>query len=392
MDFYVKDYELITDISVLFEKKIVIYGAGFQGRRTAELLDDICVSFECFCDSDENKKEYLGHQVITIDQLKQKTDDEDCLVIVASIAYCEEIVAKLQENRINAYTCSWYGVEKGIENNIEDERLPLEFAKEFIWRKDLWIKTRSIGVQERASYALYGVCSNPDTVMIYQPGKVGSNTLLETLRKEQIAVCHIHRLRSTGMIGKETEIIETAWTDLIQMLRKRKRPLKMIVSVREPLSRALALFFQWFGMDFQRYNMEDIYEFIEEQIDSDDEFTQWFENQLKAVTGIDVYAYPFDKKQGYAWIKEDGIEILLLKMEQMNENQEVIGAFVGKPGLKLVNANVGSSKPYRYIYERIKNEIRFSDELIKKAYGSERYKHFYTEEETENFVKKWIKE
>lgn len=399
---YIKDYDFISNMDALFDKKIIIYGAGYQGKKTAQLLDDIGVDFEGFCDKDENKKHYLDHPVITIDELKQRTEQEDYFIIVGSEQYCEEIIAELQEKQIDAYVCSWYGFRVGIEINILDKRLPKAFAQDFIYRKARWTRINELG----NCYADIWknqmlLCVRPDTVLIYQPSKVGSTTLWKTMLKAGISAIQIHCMvhAHASIYGNWQmeckEQADTGWLETIAGFRKRKQPLKMVVCVREPVGRALSLFMQTFNGPFLRYyniNLgmkENAYKFIERQLTDDYEFTWWFDKELKAVTGIDIYKYPFDKDLGYAWIKEDGIELLLLKMEMMNVNQKVIGEFVGKPGLELANDNVGNKKYYRYIYEQLKKEIQLPDNLIKEQYRNERFKHFYTEEETESFLKKF---
>lgn len=397
----IKDYEFIEDISQMFERKVVIYGAGYWGSVMAGLLDDICVDYECFCDRDENKKEYLGHQVVKIDELKKKTNQEEYFIIIASINYCDEIAEELAGEQIDAYVCSWYGVQKGIEINIEDERLPEAYKDDFIHRKDTWMRVYDDrGLKGIICQQQMYLCSHPDAILVYLPEKVGSSTLRNTMQNKNIPVIRVHYLCHSYITGRGKlefrEHTDGGWAETISYMRKKRMPLKIIVSVREPVGRSLSNFMQWFGShdytvcyDNHLGFKNNVYSYIERELKEDYEFTWWFDEELKAVTGIDVYKYPFDKKRGYTWIKEDGIELLLIKMEQMNENQDVIGTFIGREEFKLMNDNVGKGKRYRYIYEQLKKEIRFPAEVIKNQYYNERFKHFYTEEEMQRFLEKW---
>lgn len=403
---YVKDYEFIEDINPLFERKIIIYGAGDYGKRTARLLDEFCVRFECFCDKDETKKQYLEHPVITIDELKQKTDSEKYLVIVGSKIYCGEIVKELYAKEIRAYVCTWYGVKAGIDININDSRLPEAEVKSFIYRKETWMRCINSGDCDSHASRLQNqkvLCINPSAILVYQCGKVGSATIWRSIMRNNMDAIHIHFMRHTtvwgnGMLPKYKGNGDVGWTETIAELRKRKEPLKMIVSVREPVGRALSAFMEYFSEDFvccydTRYGgiKENAYRFMEKYLKEDYEFTWWFDEELKAVTGIDVYQYPFDRERGFARISEDGIEILLLKTDKISENQALISEFVGTE-VNLIASNVGATKRYSYIYERLKKEIRIPAELVKESYSNERYRHFYTEDETKRFLKKWIRE
>lgn len=397
---FVKDYELIQNIDVLFEKKIIIYGAGKLGKITAELLGDIAVDFDCFCDRDKNKKQEWNHPVITVEELKLKTDREECIVIVGSQDFCQEMVGELQNRKINAYICTWYGVKTGIELNINDRRIPEEFSGNFIRRSEIWM--RSIGGRIPAD-EVKCLGAYPAPVFVYQPGKVGSVTIYRTLLNEKIAVFQTHFFfhcmefpKNGGVEYGKMPNEDIAF--LVSMHRKRKNPLKIIVSVREPIARAVANFMQTFSLEFVLgYPVGQGIEasaqnWIKKELTEDFEFTWWFEEELKALTGIDIYRHPFDRERGYSWIKEDGIEILLLKMERMNDNVGIIGEFVGKPDIKLVNDNVGAAKQYQYIYEELKKRIKIPVELIKQQYqGNSRVDHFYTEEEKKAYMQKWMR-
>lgn len=386
---YVKDYDFICDISKLFETNIIIYGAGFQGKKTAELLDEIKVEYDCFCDRNSGIGEYLGHPVITAEELKKKTESEECFIIIGSIDYCTEIAEELQRKEIKAYVCSWYGIRTGIEMHITDERLPKDFKDFFTLKKEIWIRSMEPRGNLRARQREF--CSNSDSVLIYQPGKVGSRTIFATLNKAKINVLHLHTMYDKS-IGSDAELPR-----LISQMRNWGKQVRMIVGVRDPIARSLATFMQMFTHDYlSDYNLsrsieENAWAKMESQLEKDWLFSRWFDNELNKVTGIDVYEYPFDKERGYTWIKERGIEILLYKMEQMNEIVDVLGEFVGSPGLVLVNKNVGKEKQYRYIYEELKNRIKIPVEVIEQQYQSPKFLHFYTEEEKERFMRLWMK-
>lgn len=386
----IKDYDFIHNIDVLFEKKIVIYGAGIVGRKSAWLLMDAAVGFDCFCDKDESKKQLLGHPVITLDELKRKTSLEDCMIVVGSKDYCEEIVRDLTAKEIEAYVCTWYGLQTGIELHIEDERFAQMFRENFIQRKKFFISNWTFHTTWKRCVKL---CTSPHAISVYQPGKVGSTTVYETLRAERIDAMHLHTLiPQTGVESLDEMLATLSNTYKVQGG-------KIITLVREPIARALSRFMQLFFETF--IVMEDVdnqdlavcaSNWMRENIlDTNEEF-MWFDRELKEVTGIDIFRYPFDKERGYAWIKEGNIEILVLKMEKLNENAAVIGEFVGKPDLELRNSNVGEGKHYNYIYKELKEKIRVSASLVDSQYKDNwRLDHFYSEEEKKRFREKWSK-
>ena len=46
---------------------------------------------------------------------------------------------------------------------------------------------------------------------------------------------------------------------------------------------------------------------------------EWFNVELKEPLGLDIYQYEFDKMRGYQIIEKDNIELLLIKLEKLDE-------------------------------------------------------------------------
>jgi hypothetical protein len=117
---------------------------------------------------------------------------------------------------------------------------------------------------------------------------------------------------------------------------------------------------------------------------------EWFNAELKEVFGIDVYSYPFDKDKGYSVIKWDDIEVLVVKLEKLNELERIVGEFAGAPQFKLLNANEASKKGYRDLYRSIRESVKIPREVVSLYYDGNRFMdHFYSEEEKRSFLKKW---
>ncbi len=188
---YIKDYDFITkDIGALFEREVIVYGAGYIGKRTAMLLEDAGVKISCFCDQDEGRQQYMGYPVIDWEEMKNKAICRKCVVIIASIDYCDEIAKDLQKEQIGAYVITWYGLQVGIELNVEDVRFSKEFCADMREKKKMRMELFSVfaiqGFRFRKFYEM------PDAVLVYQPGKVGSQTIHCTLQKEKIDSIHTH--------------------------------------------------------------------------------------------------------------------------------------------------------------------------------------------------------
>ena len=74
-------------------KKIIIYGAGYWGNKTYDLLKILKINIFAFCD--KNSKATL-HNIKKL-SLKEAVDQEDTLIIVSTDKHIEEMSSDLME-------------------------------------------------------------------------------------------------------------------------------------------------------------------------------------------------------------------------------------------------------------------------------------------------------
>ncbi len=384
----IKDYEFIYNINALFEKKIILYGAGVHGKRMYALLKAINVDVECFCDKNPSVKKCLPAPVISMNELKQRTtDDSSYFIIVSSGEFFEEIIADLTQMKIQAYICTWHAVRIGIELHIHDSRFSEEFRNDFLQRKKICFNNNTIHFELLNQFYL---SVYPYSILVYLSPKVGSSTIYEALNRADIAAVHTHSM------APKTGIPQIDAAKDYYMEKCRKDGVKIISVVREPVARALSYFMQGFRWEFiwddrcQSSDLEaEARRWVMKSLEENEEFV-WFDKEIKEFTGIDVYQYPFDKEAGYSWIKENNIEILLLKAEKLNDNIDLIRKFVGYPDLELVSKNVGDKKSTKYIYKQLKKNFKLPASVIKQQFeNNTRLDHFYTKEEKQSFLEKW---
>ncbi|GAB0120261.1 hypothetical protein Acid7E03_43330 [Acidisoma sp. 7E03] len=120
---------------------------------------------------------------------------------------------------------------------------------------------------------------------------------------------------------------------------------------------------------------------------------EWFNKELKAVFGVDVYRHPFDQDKGYSIIKHDHVEVLVIKLEKLSCLEGVVGNFVGRPEFKLLKSNEARHKAYYPLYKDLKERIKIPRELIDLYYADNGYmNHFYSDREKIDFLQSWKKD
>jgi len=259
-----------------------------------------------------------------------------------------------------------------------------------------------------------------EPLIVYQMGKVGSSTIVASLKALDSSwpVYHIHTLTQEGIEAREQiyrRMVENSSTTYFprakhllvsRYLRKALtkglsgKKWKVITLVRDPIARQLSEFFQtidyWLPDFNQKYqeNSVDVETAINTflgRCQQNQEF-DWFENDLKLSLGIDVFASDFPKSKGYKIYSGDQVELLVLKLETLNTYaSNAFADFLGVANFNLINTNIASEKAYAQAYKKFRKLIVLPESYIDNVYSSVYARHFYSEEELDDLKTKWSK-
>jgi hypothetical protein len=256
-----------------------------------------------------------------------------------------------------------------------------------------------------------------DPIVIYQPGKVGSSTILASLNSSlnsattKLPVYHAHHLNH---LEKMEADIKAKFPNpqrsldklaLDKELRKRidenpNQRWNVISLTREPVARTISTVFEMLDVIFPGWKSKyetgqlDLYEMqstIVQRFASGPGAGDWYDTQLQPVFDIDVYAEPFPHQQGYQIYRgKNNSRLLMLRLEDLDRvGQKVLGDFLNIKKFRLVQANVAENKEYSDLYRDFKR-IPLPASFLERMYSSRYAKQFYTDEEIQSFFQKWI--
>jgi len=247
-------------------------------------------------------------------------------------------------------------------------------------------------------------------VIIMTPGKVASSSIYSTL-KESIKnpVYHIHLFSESTI---EESIQDNLNSDrqyvplhliiskiLRQKMEKYKGDIYLISLVREPVSRAISSFFQ--NSAYYKSEIED--NELKIRVDKAKEMLfksldgrictlleEWFDNEIKANFGIDVFNSNFDSNKKFIISRNKNFHHLLLRMEDVDQVfSNVIQEFLDlKEPIVLQKSNIAENKHYAEAYNEIKSEIKLPKEVLEEIIGSKYFQKFYKNKEAE-LIEKW---
>lgn len=395
----IRDLDLLRDINILYNHKIILYGAGDYGKRACKLLEQLNIPVFGICDSNEEKwgQTINGCRILSIQELLCAAKSEDIIIIVAIANPClvEDVLHTLDGCGLQDTACyTYFALKYTVEFHINDERIPESYRENFRIARKLY-NENVYGDRMNLIRAFIWKRALYDMVLVLTPRKVGTTSVARSLIQSSVYTIQTDRL----MPGDWTNEKVADKEETIRLFRNGKG-IKVISLIRDPIARALSDYF--YGLDIEGYAraylpvrpdiFQGVTDFMEEEIQtgSHGAVFEWFDREIRGSFGIDIWAHDFDKEKGYTIIRKDNIELLLIKMEKLNDCQSVIGQFAGAENFSLAKENAGSERLYHFAYNEFKKAFRVPQHILDFYYKENKaMDYFYTEEEKKKFMKKW---
>jgi len=269
-------------------------------------------------------------------------------------------------------------------------------------------------------------------VLVYTMGKVGSSSIANSLRNQlrERSVYSVHWLNESNLqtdkefhkklydINRKKGVRLNVLPEYIisgfyvnKLIKNNKQStdkLKVITLVRDPVAREVSSFFQnserFFGINFGVRNKSNEEVFLKQLLDIylsdfigkngidflDANPLTWFDEGIKEVLNVNIYNSRFPKEKGYKLFKKGRVEVLLIRLEDLNECfREASGQLLGKGREIIKHENTAKEKSYASIYAAFKERIVLPEWYLDKMYESKYAKHFYTQKEITDFKARW---
>ncbi len=175
-------------------------------------------------------------------------------------------------------------------------------------------------------------------------------------------------------------------------LRVKSAQVKVITLVRDPVASKISAAFQLrrYNPDLSVNDASAARRWLHENIDFDESppyESAWFDREIKAVFDIDVYEHPFDPEKGYTRIRTSRADVLVLRLEDLDDLiPSVVSDFVDAP-LTVERTNTRSDETY----QTIKRTFALPTSTLYRVYSQRMVQHFYSDREIESFIDSWSK-
>ncbi len=254
-----------------------------------------------------------------------------------------------------------------------------------------------------------------DPILIYQLARVGSKSIEASLSDSGIASLQLHYITCENDLPPRHE----ARRKKAELMLKNKDKLNIITMARDPIERNISRFWigyhhniglerieklglqhandtlnRWLkhgGTRIPYFKGKDLLTPGNTELHSAKEPLRWFDKEFKTTLGIDVYKLP--KPHGRViFHKHDNIKLMIIRTEDLTRNyRQAIKRFIGKDlGIGNRNGSGGwTEKPQ--LYNQFKKMVKIPRAILDQYYDHKYTRHFYTDQEIDNRVKRWFK-
>lgn len=388
------DLEIIYNIQELYEHKVVLFGAGDIGKRIQNQLLLAGIKVISFVDNDPLKwgDSIQDVPVISLQEAVKLYAEEPIIAVIAvRLELVEGIWRIIDRYGLNTCkVCTAWGISTALMHNSHCDFMQEKAKTIFATR---WKMVYSHG-RTRYMNSYRGerneltkmILESENLIGLYTMPKVGSISVRDALREAGYDPFHHHDFRDDA--GKA------------MMDAMKQKGVTIISLVRDPLARLVSEYF--FHIGFFDYldglrNVEageNVYRALKERMKRfhlQYDFSNWFEKELQAVTGIDVLEYPFDKERGYMCVEKEGIRLMIMTLEKMSTLENELAEFVGTDTVEIGKRNASDNFETKYAYKEFVQNVSFNEEELSEFYDNKYVKHFYSAEQIEIFKNKWRK-
>lgn len=407
----VKDLDLIQKIDLLKERENIICGSSNYVRKAYKLLFQAGFQVTQVYTDDCISDEELSYAVVKpLREIYGRLDkDGDAINVILAEnnpRTSDDILLQLEEAGVR-YVFTYYALYIAMSAAV---------CKGKVQNSDMLCMdemNHAIGICDAVARWIKGIRWVEESripLLLYAMPKTGTQAMKASLLNKGLEHTYVHYLNLEYPLFKQynqcfdermptmanvVHNLEEIKENYLENLKKKR--IKIITSVREPIARGYSEIFQsitnWGIYPIIKSAQGDFLEGTKNYLMKCWESTfEWFDYEIKSVLGIDVYEYPFDQEKGYSIIKKDNIEIFLYKLESSHKIGQALGAFLclGEE-FQFVKKHQSENEECKFVYKQLREKLDLPLEFLECVYKNEKMRHFYSDDERKSFMHNWLK-
>jgi len=232
--------------------------------------------------------------------------------------------------------------------------------------------------------------STDNYIFIYTPPKVGSTTLVTSLRVSLGKTYNIIHIHDEIMLSVLTGIKDVKINDIIYSLSNKGKTVFVIDVYRTPIERKMSEYFEKLSPYHFNNTEENVNHYSIKRIT--DRFNKLFPHIENSEHYFDKYniSYPisFDFEKKYTLQIINNINYVKLRLSDSNLWSQILSN-IFKIEIVIINDYKTEDKGLGNLYKKFKNEYRIPENFIEIIKNDKYFNFYYNEIERNNYLEGW---
>jgi len=231
---------------------------------------------------------------------------------------------------------------------------------------------------------------NKKLIFVYCPPKVGSTTLVSSLRlsaSDKLTIIHLHNEIMLKVLYKITDVTVN---EIIQYNKQLGKQIYVIDIFRTPIEHKMSSFFE--NIDTFHFNttVVDLKTYDIKKIIN--RFNNLFPHLAPSDHFKDNYNIvvpeKFDFERKYILVEKDGVNYMKLRLKDSNYWREILREVL-HVDIFLVNDYETDSKEVKDVYTNFKNNYKIPNNLLENIINSASLSYYLNDEERNEYIQLW---
>ena len=227
-------------------------------------------------------------------------------------------------------------------------------------------------------------------VFIYTPPKVGSTTLVTSLRVSLGKSCNVIHIHDDIMLNVLSGIKNITVNEIINYMAKQGKEVYVIDVYRTPIERKMSEFFEKISPYHFNNTEDNISKYKINRIT--DRFNKLFPHLAKGEHYFDKYdipnPIPFDFNQKYSLQEHNNIKYIKLRLCDSNIWGKLLSQILNE-NIVIINDYQTDTKLIGELYKKFKSEYKLPFNYIELIANCKFFNYYYSEEERNSYLNLW---
>ena len=247
-------------------------------------------------------------------------------------------------------------------------------------------------ILKEANNKLFNSNTNQSIVFIYTPLKVGSTTLVTSLRISAAKILTVIHIHDEVMLEVLTGLHNVTIIDIIKYNAYIGKKVYVIDVYRSPIERKISEFFE----NIAHYHFNNTEEIIINYNIS--RITNRFNSLFPYLSCEEYYQdkyeinlpETFDFENKYLIQKKDDVTYIKLRLKDSNEWDKILQSIFGVD-IVIITDYKTENKPICELYKKFKNEYKLPSNLLEIINNCKYLNYYYSSQEKEEYLNSWSK-